>query len=104
MRCRTWRGREQTRTAHRRAKRELFVLTQADALRIRRPADAPPRHRVSIRASPLRAEQAAGECPERQRGRTVNPLAKPSQVRVLLPPPLLNKRGIRGQSLGFEWG
>jgi len=29
-----------------------------------------------------------GECPERQRGRTVNPLAKPSQVRVLLPPPL----------------
>ena len=29
-----------------------------------------------------------GECPERQRGRTVNPLAMPSQVRVLLPPPL----------------
>ena len=28
-----------------------------------------------------------GECPERQRGRTVNPLATPSQVRVLLPPP-----------------
>ena len=28
-----------------------------------------------------------GECPERQRGRTVNPLAMPSQVRVLLPPP-----------------
>jgi hypothetical protein len=28
-----------------------------------------------------------GECPERQRGRTVNPLATPSQVRVLLLPP-----------------
>lgn len=28
-----------------------------------------------------------GECPERQRGRTVNPLAMPSQVRVLPPPP-----------------
>ncbi len=31
-----------------------------------------------------------GECPERQRGRTVNPLAMPSQVRVLLPPPSLS--------------
>ena len=29
-----------------------------------------------------------GRCPERQRGRTVNPLAQPSQVRVLPGPPL----------------
>ena len=38
---------------------------------------------------PLRrgSSTQVGECPERQRGRTVNPLAKPSQVRVLLPPP-----------------
>jgi hypothetical protein len=28
-----------------------------------------------------------GRCPERQRGRTVNPLAQPSQVRVLPGPP-----------------
>ena len=31
-----------------------------------------------------------GECPERQRGRTVNPLAKPSKVRVLPLPPFEN--------------
>ena len=41
---------------------------------------APERLRASVRWS-------TGECPERQRGRTVNPLAMPSQVRVLLPPP-----------------
>ncbi len=37
--------------------------------------------------SQSRSRAQAGECPERQRGRTVNPLAMPSQVRVLLPPP-----------------
>ena len=47
-----------------------------------------------------------GECPERQRGRTVNPLAMPSQVRVLLPPPLPlasfwpHKRGLGHRSRG----
>src|SRR5262249_55671305 len=36
----------------------------------------------------IRCHGFGGECPERQRGRTVNPLAMPSQVRVLpLPPP-----------------
>ena len=34
------------------------------------------------------ATASGGECPERQRGRTVNPLAMPSQVRVLPLPPL----------------
>ena len=34
------------------------------------------------------ANRLQGECPERQRGRTVNPLAMPSQVRVLPLPPL----------------
>ena len=64
----------------------------------------PPPHKRSIEAPHCRGAFASGrprraglqaplqwspgECPERQRGRTVNPLAMPSQVRVLLPPPL----------------
>ncbi len=56
-----------------------------------------------------------GRCPERQRGRTVNPLAQPSQVRVL-PGPLgayiaqlvehaLGKGEVMGSSpiVGFIW-
>ena len=39
-----------------------------------------------------------GRCPERQRGRTVNPLAQPSQVRVL-PGPLSSGQG----TAAVEW-
>jgi hypothetical protein len=35
----------------------------------------------------IRMVNKMGRCPERQRGRTVNPLAQPSQVRVLPGPP-----------------
>ena len=42
-------------------------------------------------------ENFPGECPERQRGRTVNPLAKPSLVRVQPPPPVF------ARSAGFGW-
>ena len=54
------------------------------------PAAPAGRHASDIsvaRGSQSRSWAQAGECPERQRGRTVNPLAMPSQVRVLLPPP-----------------
>jgi hypothetical protein len=43
-----------------------------------------------------------GRCPERQRGRTVNPLAQPSQVRVL-PGPLFGGQGTAA-SRGFPRG
>lgn len=59
------------------------------------PAAPAGRHASDIsvaRGSESRSWAQAGECPERQRGRTVNPLAMPSQVRVLLPPPLLASR------------
>src|SRR5471032_1437990 len=42
---------------------------------------------VVFQRSAHQPEEFPGECPERQRGRTVNPLAMPSQVRVLPPPP-----------------
>jgi hypothetical protein len=50
----------------------------------------------------LQADEArAGECPERQRGRTVNPLAMPSQVRVLLPPPFPNRTANHAATSGL---
>ena len=43
-----------------------------------------------------------GRCPERQRGRTVNPLAQPSQVRVL-PGPLGSGQGTIASYLTTEF-
>ena len=43
--------------------------------------------RMAIRSIMPVSEILVGRCPERQRGRTVNPLAQPSKVRVLPGPP-----------------
>lgn len=65
----------------------LAGLTAEGPLRInRREIPAISAGFTDISISP-RPDDFPGECPERQRGRTVNPLAMPSQVRVLPPPP-----------------